>query len=58
MTIDRRSMLFGAFASLALGCARPEPPRITPRSADVTGVTQLVTEQSVGACYGDAMFVA
>ncbi len=24
--------------------------------ADVTGVTQLVTEQSVGACYGDAMF--
>ena len=39
MTIDRRSMLFGAFASLALGCARPEPPRITPRSADVTGVT-------------------
>lgn len=36
MTIDRRSMLFGA-ALLALGCARPQPPRITPRSAEVTG---------------------
>ena len=24
--------------------------------SDVTGMTQLITEQSVGACYGDAMF--
>ncbi len=24
--------------------------------ADVTGMSQLLTEQSVGACYGDAMF--
>lgn len=37
MTIDRRSMLLGAVAALTLGCARPTPPRITPRSADVTG---------------------
>ena len=37
MTTDRRSMLLGTVACLALGCARPEPPRITPRSADVTG---------------------
>lgn len=36
MTIDRRLMLF-ALAALAAGCARPVPPRITPRSADVTG---------------------
>lgn len=36
MTTDRRSMLF-AVALLALGCAKPQPPRITPRSADVTG---------------------
>lgn len=39
MTIDRRSMLLGLAATLALGCARPTPPRITPRSADVTGAT-------------------
>lgn len=36
MTLDRRSMLFGA-ALLALGCSRPTPPRITPRSAEVIG---------------------
>lgn len=24
--------------------------------SDVTGMTQQITEQSVGACYGDAMF--
>lgn len=37
MTTDRRSLLLGALAALALGCSRPVPPRITPRSADVTG---------------------
>ena len=39
MTTDRRTMLLGALAAFAVGCARPENPRITPRSADVTGAT-------------------
>lgn len=37
MITDRRTLLVCVFAALAAGCARPQPPRITPRSADVTG---------------------
>ena len=32
-------MLLGILAFLAFGCSRPEPPRITPRSAEVTSAT-------------------
>jgi hypothetical protein len=36
MTTDRRTLLLGVLAALSASCAKPEPPRITPRSADVT----------------------
>jgi LEA14-like dessication related protein len=39
MTTDRRMMLLGALATFAAACSRPQPPSITPRSADVTGAT-------------------
>jgi LEA14-like dessication related protein len=36
MTTDRRPMLLGGLAALAVACARPQPPTITPRSAEVS----------------------
>jgi LEA14-like dessication related protein len=39
MTTERRAMLLGALTTVAVACARPQPPSITPRSADVTGAT-------------------